>query len=199
MTYTVHAHMGYKPWAARITGTNPTHHYTRDFLRAERKMSSSGKSGNVTFTITEPGVYQIGGTKGENNFLMLRILNSGAEKLLVVGEERVNAIAKLMDGGMEFEAARVATIPQGNLQYRAVSSTPAPASESTPASASDSTSDPAMTTVQLGQLCSDIKKYRKWLCHRGMDSLSLEATTLILRLVNEDITALATKGEVTSR
>lgn len=56
-----------------------------------------------------------------------------------------------------------------------------------------------MTEEQLNTLAADIERYKDWLRARGMASLSLEATTLILRLVNDDITALTTRGEVSSR
>jgi len=112
MEITRHAHLGYRPWLAQITGTSKTYGFEQAFVRAtERDMSRSGRTGTYTWEIDEPGLYRVGGTKEDNALLMLWRNKEGQIKCTTIDQERAKAIAQLLDEGEEFEAARQTTRP----------------------------------------------------------------------------------------
>lgn len=47
-------------WLARVTGTHPKFRLAREFLDAHRNLSRSGRSGTVSWDITDPGLYSYG-------------------------------------------------------------------------------------------------------------------------------------------
>ena len=109
MTFTLHAHYGFRPWMAEITGTSSQYGFAQTFIRAdERTHSRSGATGDNTYEIDTPGLYRIGGTKRDNEIFMLWIKN-GELVRTTVDQSRASQIAKLMDAGEEFNAARLAT------------------------------------------------------------------------------------------
>lgn len=51
---------GGKTWVAEITGTDPKYGFKREFLREDTKDTSySGKTGRVSYLLTEGKVYEI--------------------------------------------------------------------------------------------------------------------------------------------
>lgn len=105
---TAYAHLGYRPWLARITGSDPQYGLARDFLRpTECSRSRSGRTGEQTWEI-DVGLYQRGGTKRDDGlFIVWR--KDGQLFRLTVDMARAQAIARLLDEGKDFETARQAT------------------------------------------------------------------------------------------
>ena len=113
VSLTLHRYFGAKAWVAEITGVDPRYGLARSFLRAsERSSSRSGATGDATYDIERPGLYQVGGGKqvvrdhGEYRVVWLK---DGALAWKNIDAKRAKEIAKLMSGGMDFEAARQAT------------------------------------------------------------------------------------------
>lgn len=109
LSFTFHNHYGYKTWMARIDGSDSQYGLSRSFLRRETTSSRSGKSGDTTFTIDEPGLYEVGGNKHDNGFRLFWIKNDGSMGWNHCSEDRRKAIIRLMDDGASFEEARLAT------------------------------------------------------------------------------------------
>jgi hypothetical protein len=50
--------IGSNAWVARITGPNVKFGVEREFVDADRSLSGSGRSGNITWSLCEDGVYE---------------------------------------------------------------------------------------------------------------------------------------------
>jgi hypothetical protein len=73
-------------------------------------MSSSGATGDFTYEINDPGLYRIGGSKRDDALFIL--WNKGGKLIYAkIDKARADKIARLMDAGQQFEAARYATRP----------------------------------------------------------------------------------------
>jgi len=108
---TTHAHLGYRPWMARITGTSQKYGLARDFLESYVcKRSRSGRTEDHAWEIAEEGIYQLGGTKRDNE-LFIVWSKEGRLVRTTVDMARAQAIARLLDEGKDFETARKATKP----------------------------------------------------------------------------------------
>lgn len=107
---TAHAHLGYRPWLARITGLDAKYGLARDFLESYVvNPSRSGRTGVHAWEI-DVGLYQRGGTKRDDGlFIVWR--KDGQLFRTTVDMARAQAIARLLDEGQDFEAARKATKP----------------------------------------------------------------------------------------
>lgn len=107
----VHAHLGFKPWLACITGTDAKYGLARSFVRSdEYSRSRSGRTGNQAWELDSIGLYQLGGTKRDDELFMLWVKEGKLVKT-VVDTARAKAIARLLDEGKDFDAARQATKP----------------------------------------------------------------------------------------
>jgi hypothetical protein len=114
MAYDIEIHQYYqtKPWVAQITGADEKFGLARAFVRAdERDMSRSGRAGDISWSLNEPGLYQIGGSKHDNYKLFMLFSKNGDLVRLNVDLARAKAIAKRLDSGESFEEARLATKP----------------------------------------------------------------------------------------
>lgn len=112
ITIALHAHLGFRPWVARVTGRDPKYGLAQSFVRANESSSSrSGRTGNKTWHIDEPGLYRIGGTKRDDTCLLVWLKNGDLTRT-DIDMVRAKVMAKLMDEGADFEAARQATKPQ---------------------------------------------------------------------------------------
>lgn len=101
---TAYAHLGYRPWLARITGSDSQYGLSRDFLRpTEYSRSRSGHPDEQAWEI-DVGLYQRGGTKRDDGlFIVWR--KDGQLFRLTVDMARAKAIARLLDEGKDFEDA----------------------------------------------------------------------------------------------
>jgi hypothetical protein len=50
--------VGTGAWVARLTGIDEEVDFARDFIRGERRLSGSGRSGRISFELGEPGIYE---------------------------------------------------------------------------------------------------------------------------------------------
>ncbi|HUX17115.1 MAG TPA: hypothetical protein VMW52_11630 [Phycisphaerae bacterium] len=51
--------LGAGAWVALISGTDPTYHLARRFVRGEDHRSRSHRSGQIHFHLQEPGIYEV--------------------------------------------------------------------------------------------------------------------------------------------
>jgi len=68
MTYTITSNIrgggtGSAAWVAKITGPHPKFKLDRAFVKGERDTSRSGRSGTVSWHLTEPGIYEYRGVQ----------------------------------------------------------------------------------------------------------------------------------------
>lgn len=106
----MHDHYGYRGWLAQIVGADAQYGLAREFLHpSERSQSRSGKTGDKTYVIDHEGIYQIGGTKRDNEIRMVRQQRAKGLVWCAIDIVRATAMAKLMDEGKTFEEARLAT------------------------------------------------------------------------------------------
>ncbi len=105
----LHAHLGYRPWVARITGIDDRYGLARVFVRpVEASRSRSGRTGDFVWEIIDTGVYQIGVSKHQNGFFLVWTKDGRLIRTEIDGE-RARAIARLLTAGEEFDQARKAT------------------------------------------------------------------------------------------
>ena len=103
---------GNKCWVASITGTSETKRLERDFLEADkaeqRALQSTPHDGHPDLEPALEGLYERSEAGDRTYFFVYR--NAGdLTRCTISDEERVIAMAKLMDDGQTFEAARLAT------------------------------------------------------------------------------------------
>ena len=107
---TAHAHLGYRPWMARITGLDAKYGLARDFEQSYVYRSRSGRTEDHAWEINSTGLYQLGGTKHDNALFVVWVKDGRLVKT-TVDMARAQAIARLLDEGKDFEDARQATKP----------------------------------------------------------------------------------------
>jgi hypothetical protein len=108
VTISVSKHYGKTCWLAWITGTDIKYGYERDFEQASCKRTSrSGQTGTHDYVLVDPGLYQ----DSEGRLILVWQEASGGLKWCNIADERAKRIARLLDQGEEFEAARLATKP----------------------------------------------------------------------------------------
>lgn len=111
---TAYAHLGYRPWLARITGSDAKYGFSRDFLPSYvYSRSRSGLSVGHAWEIADVGLYQLGESK-HNDVLFIAWIKKGRLVRTTVDMARAKAIARLLDEGKDFETARLATKPAKN-------------------------------------------------------------------------------------
>lgn len=109
VTISLHGHLGYRPWVACVTGRDPKYGLAQTFIRADESSSSrSGRTGNKTWHIDDPGLYRIGGTKRDDTCLLLWIKDGNLVRT-DIDMPRAKTMARMMDDGVQFEDARRAT------------------------------------------------------------------------------------------
>lgn len=107
---TAHAHLGYRPWLARITGLDAKYGLSRDFEQSYVYRSRSGRTEDHEWDIADVGLYQLGGVK-HGGELFIAWVKEGRLVRTTVDMARAQAIARLLDEGKDFETARKATKP----------------------------------------------------------------------------------------
>jgi len=64
-TLTVDKGFEARPYVARVLGADARYGIRREFLHAVRRdLSRSGATGTIEYLITEPGIYEIGNSRG---------------------------------------------------------------------------------------------------------------------------------------
>lgn len=112
ITIALHAHLGFRPWVARVSGRHTKFGLAQAFVRADESSSSrSGRTGDKVWHIDEPGLYRIGGTKRDDACLLVWV-KDGELVRTDIDMPRAKTLAKLMDEGLDFDAARLASNPQ---------------------------------------------------------------------------------------
>lgn len=115
--YAIHAKMGRKPWIARVTGSDGTYGYAREFAKAKRDYARSGKTHDASWAITEPGLYQIGDS-GELDGWFISFAKDGRLRSCDISAERAARMVEIMDSDEDiaqdgdvakYERARLAT------------------------------------------------------------------------------------------
>jgi hypothetical protein len=104
--------MSNRAWVAEITGTDSTRVFARTFLDATRVERDHFGRARYTRTYTYelgPGLYEVS-EHGERRYLLVWAKTDGAGRYNP-DEGRVREMARLMDAGHGFEAARKATKP----------------------------------------------------------------------------------------
>lgn len=113
VTVDAYQHYGTKPWLASISGTHKKYGLERSFIpRTSKDTSRSGATGTHSWDLDEPGLYQLGGTKRDDEHLIVyhHKEKNGLHRT-AVDASRARAIAKMLDQGHNFEDARLATKP----------------------------------------------------------------------------------------
>ncbi len=114
---TAHQYFGCaRPWVARVTGMDSQYGFARAFLAAATTSSRSGATGDHEWSLTEPGLYECRFPRRRHDDGGMRIVwraKDGALKWTSTSAERAREIARLMDAGETFAAARLATRPAG--------------------------------------------------------------------------------------
>ena len=64
-------------WIARLTGPDATYDFAREFLSKGGQRSRSGRSGQILWTITEPGLYELRGVQYAKGEATVGELDSG--------------------------------------------------------------------------------------------------------------------------
>lgn len=97
-----------KPWVAKILGADDEHFgLQRQFLPLRvLSMARSGKPKYWGYSLRAPGLYEVGAAGTETGFWLV----DGSGHGTTTGSVRAREIAKLLDAGMEFEAARRQTV-----------------------------------------------------------------------------------------
>jgi len=100
--------MGNRAWIAEITGTDSQYGLSREFIDADDiERDHFGRRRYIRTYHYElgPGLYEV----CEHGDRWFRIVWADGSKWAVIAADRAEAIAKMMDGGAEYEAARRAT------------------------------------------------------------------------------------------
>jgi len=92
--------LGANAWVARITGPNDRYGVEREFVDANRDLSQSGKSGNITWEIDQDGVYEyrelcISSTRTTSGFFLIeesKVADLGNRKAGVTKWAHVQAV-----------------------------------------------------------------------------------------------------------
>jgi hypothetical protein len=105
--------LGNKAWIAKITGTDSQYGLARVFLdsdRAERERFNRAKTiVDLSWDLTE-GVYE-SSESGERKFFIIYNSIDGQIEYFEINESRALSIAQMLDGGMDFSAARIKSKP----------------------------------------------------------------------------------------
>ena len=104
--------MGNKPYVANIVGSSERYGLERKFIEPNKVIKDKFNSSRtmIHFTYTLPvGLYEMA-EGGEKHFFAVNI-KDGKHNAFRVDDARVQAMAKLMDGGMSADDARKATKP----------------------------------------------------------------------------------------
>lgn len=122
MNFTLRKGIGYRgkrgsrSYIARITGTCRTYGFAREFEETEptnhSEMSTALRKGRGQWTETADvgcGAYEIQ-DQGDRYYYLVWCREDRLVRMRT-DAERVHAIARLLDNGMEFEEARLATKP----------------------------------------------------------------------------------------
>jgi len=96
---------GRRPWMGRITGTDDHYGLSREFLDGSVERSKSGRTADVTFSVEEPGIYQIGQAGSDTGFVVCWI-KDGEIEYADTTEERAYRYAELRDSGKLDKEAR---------------------------------------------------------------------------------------------
>lgn len=101
-----HGYGGKKPWICRIVGTDSKFGYEREFLASKGEYSRSGRTGTVTATVSEAGLYQARNTgndkrAGDEFFVVVANPNDANEEFLDIKckEETAAEIAVRLEKG----------------------------------------------------------------------------------------------------
>jgi len=100
-----------KVWIARITGTDDKENFAREFLEADEVEKEHFNRARTMINLTwnlDQGLYEAS-ENGERWFFMIAPHKDKGEASFGVTHDRAREMAKLMDGGMEFDDARRAT------------------------------------------------------------------------------------------
>lgn len=96
---------GGKPYIARIVGTDPKFGLKREFVGARETTSGSGRTGVITASISQAGIYEVCDTnkKGkQSNFYLVREFNGEPVKL-PIREETVHELLSAFAQGREID------------------------------------------------------------------------------------------------
>lgn len=106
---------GNKCWIAKITGTDKQYGLSRSFIEpdsVEREHFNRPRT-MITFTYElEHGLYECSSHGDRWFWIVCEGQGDGAVAAFKPSDERVKAMAELMDHGMDFNAARRATKPE---------------------------------------------------------------------------------------
>lgn len=104
-----------RPCAARVAGSDRQYRYAQTFLRYEETRSRSGATGDLTWRVTEPGLYRVRLPRRQHDdggWRLVWIAKGGELKWCHIDDARAQAIVARLDAGEEYEAARRATRPE---------------------------------------------------------------------------------------
>lgn len=106
--------LGNRAYVARILGTSNQYGFDREFIDADSvERDHFGRARYIrTYTyLIGPGLYEIE-SEGERRYRIVYIgLTDGHEHITPIEIDRVEAIARLMTDGQDYDAARVQTKP----------------------------------------------------------------------------------------
>jgi len=80
---------GARAWVAKITGADEKFGFQREFVKKDRALSRSGKSGAVHFHINEPGIYEYRGVQLPRGEARIGALSAGFLRVTSDGVEEI--------------------------------------------------------------------------------------------------------------
>jgi hypothetical protein len=92
-----------KAYVAHVTGRHPKFAFARDFVPARKSTSRSGRTGTVTATVIDTGLYEEGDSDGARRYHVVLRSSDGDLVVCEIKEATALEIAQALDDGREID------------------------------------------------------------------------------------------------